>query len=58
MVEVRNFFFDDPYLFKCCPDQIIRRCVPDNEIFSVISFCHNEACGGHFSSRKTVGKIL
>ena len=58
MVEVRNFFYDDPYLFKYFPDQIIRRCVPDNEIFSVISLCHNEACGGHFSSRKTVAKIL
>ena len=27
MVEVRNFFYDDPYLFKYYPDQIIRRCV-------------------------------
>ena len=58
MVEVCNFFYDDPYLFKYCPNQIIRRCVPDNEIFSVISFFHNEACGGHFSLRKNVGKIL
>ena len=49
MVEICNFFYDDPYLFKYCPNQIIRRCVPDNEIFSVISFFHYEACGGHFS---------
>ena len=58
MVEICNFFYDDPYLFKYCPNQIIRRCVPDNEIFSVISFFHNEACGCHFSLRKNVGKIL
>ncbi|GMP42144.1 hypothetical protein CsSME_00011978 [Camellia sinensis var. sinensis] len=57
LVEVKNFFLDDPYLFKYCPDQIIR-CVPNNEINSVISFCHCEACGGHFSSKKTVAKIL
>ena len=25
MVEVLNFFYDDPYLFKYCLDQIIRR---------------------------------
>ena len=56
--EVRNFFWDDPYLFKYCPDQIIRRCVPDNEQTSVISFCHSYACGGHFSSKKTAAKIL
>lgn len=24
--EVKRFFFDDPYLFKYCSDQIIRRC--------------------------------
>ena len=56
--EVKNFFWDDPYLFKYCPDQIVRRCVPDNEIQSVISFSHSEACGGHFSSKKTAAKIL
>ncbi|KAL5732629.1 hypothetical protein ACOSP7_031984 [Xanthoceras sorbifolium] len=58
MVEVRSFFWDDPYLFKYCGDQIYRKCVPDNEMHDVISFCHNEACGGHFSVKKTAAKIL
>ncbi|XP_052297471.1 uncharacterized protein LOC127902467 isoform X2 [Citrus sinensis] len=57
-VEVKKFYWDDPYLFKYCPDQIFRRCIPDNEVSSVINFCHSEACGGHFSSRKTTAKIL
>jgi len=56
--EVKNFYWDDPYLFKYCPDQIFRRCISDNEVSSVIKFCHSEACGGHFSSRKTTAKIL
>ncbi|KAL3583078.1 hypothetical protein D5086_017410 [Populus alba] len=56
--EVKNFYWDDLYLFKYCPDQIFRRCIPDNEVSSVIKFCHSEACGGHFSSRKTIAKIL
>jgi len=47
--EVKNFYWDDPYLFKYCPDQIFRRCIPDNEISSVIKFYHFEVCGGHFS---------
>ncbi|XP_073034719.1 uncharacterized protein [Primulina eburnea] len=46
--EVKNFYWDDPYLFKYCPDQIFRRCIPDNEV----------TCGGHFSSKKTAAKIL
>ncbi|XP_074373766.1 uncharacterized protein LOC141714128 [Apium graveolens] len=29
--QVKYFFWDDPYLFKYCPDQIIRRCVPNHE---------------------------
>ena len=57
-VDVRNFYWDDPYLFKYCPDQILRRCIPDNETLSVIKFCHSEACGGHFSVKKTAAKIL
>jgi hypothetical protein len=57
-VEVRNFYWDDPYLFKYCPDQILRRCIPDNETLSVIKFCHKEACGGHFFVQKTTAKIL
>ena len=56
--EVRNFFWEDPYVFKYCKDQIIRRCIPAQESRQVITFCHSEACGGHFSSRKTAAKIL
>jgi hypothetical protein len=58
LVEVRNFYWDDSNLFKYCPDQIIRRCVPNDEVISVLKFCHSEACGGHFSIKKTAAKIL
>jgi hypothetical protein len=34
--EVKNFYWDDPNLFKYCPDQIFQRCIPDNEVSSVI----------------------
>jgi len=47
--EVRNFYWDDPNLFKHCPDQIFQRCIADNEVSSVIKFCHFEACGSHLS---------
>ncbi|XP_052197344.1 uncharacterized protein LOC127804512 [Diospyros lotus] len=29
--KVVTFFWDDPYLFKYCPEQIIRRCIPNHE---------------------------
>jgi len=56
--NLKNFYWDDPYLFKYCPDQIFRRSIPDNKVSSVINFCHSKACGGHFSSTKTIAKIL
>jgi hypothetical protein len=56
--KVKTFLWDDPYLFKYCPDQIIRRCIPEFDQTDVISFCHDHACGGHFSANKTAAKIL
>jgi hypothetical protein len=56
--RVKTFFWDDPYLFKYCPDQITRRCIPEFGQSNVISFCHDHACGGHFSAKKTAAKIL
>ena len=56
--QAKFFYWDDPDLFKHCPDQIIRRCVPESEFQSIITFCHSHACGGHFGAKKTAHKIL
>ena len=58
LTDIKKYYFDDPYLFKYCPDQITRRCVPNDEQIRILTFFHSEACGGHFSARKTVDKIL
>nr|GEX95175.1 reverse transcriptase domain-containing protein [Tanacetum cinerariifolium] len=34
--DVRHYFWDDPYLFKTCPDQIIRRCVVGQEAIDIL----------------------
>jgi len=49
---MNNFYWDDPYLLKYCPDQIFQGCIPDNEVSGVIKSCHSEACGGHFLLKK------
>ena len=36
----------------------MRRCVSNDDQIGVLTFCHSEACGGHFSVRKTADKIL
>ena len=55
---VKFFVWDDPYLFKYCSKQNFRRCVPNHETRSVLSFCHDQACGGHFSGKKTAAEVL
>ena len=32
--DVQNLYWDDPYLFKYCPDQIFQRYIPNNEVSS------------------------
>ena len=58
LANIKKYYFDDPYLFKYCPDRLMRRCVPNDEQIGILTFCHSEACGGHFSARKTTDKIL
>ena len=36
----------------------MRRCILEDEATIVLNFCHNDACGGHFSMKKTAAKIL
>ncbi|KAL2228950.1 UNVERIFIED_CONTAM: Retrovirus-related Pol polyprotein from transposon 17.6 [Sesamum indicum] len=46
--DAKYYVWDDPYLWKYCSDQIIRRCVPESEVTSILEFCHSHACGGAF----------
>ncbi|CAN6465456.1 unnamed protein product [Victoria cruziana] len=56
--QVRYFHWDEPDLFRYCADQVFRRCVPEEEFQSILSFCHAKACGGHYSGKKTAAKVL
>ncbi|RVW35645.1 putative mitochondrial protein [Vitis vinifera] len=40
------------------PNQIIRKCVPEDEQQGILNHCHENACGGHFASQKTAMKVL
>ena len=42
---VKFFVWYDPYLLKYYSDEVFRRCIPDQEMRSVISFCHDQVCG-------------
>ncbi|XP_027337828.1 uncharacterized protein LOC113851515 [Abrus precatorius] len=56
--DAKHYVWDDPYLWKFCNDQVIRRCVPDEEIPSILQFCHNSVVGGHRGPQRTARKVL
>nr|GEV73388.1 hypothetical protein [Tanacetum cinerariifolium] len=56
--DVKHYFWDDPYLFKICADQVIRRCVYGQKAVDILMACHNGHTGGHHGANFTVKKSL
>ncbi|RDY08462.1 gag-pol, partial [Mucuna pruriens] len=56
--DAKYYIWDDSYLWQRGGDQVIRRCIPDSEISSVLHFCHAVAGGGHHGSTQTARKVL
>lgn len=56
--DAKHYIWDDPYLWTHCSDQVIRRCVLETELQSILTFCHSYACGGHFGPKRTTFKVL
>ncbi|RVW11725.1 Retrovirus-related Pol polyprotein from transposon opus [Vitis vinifera] len=38
--KVHAYYWEEPFLFKYCADQIIRKCVPEQEKHGILSHCH------------------
>ncbi|GJV44224.1 reverse transcriptase domain-containing protein [Tanacetum coccineum] len=56
--DVKHYFWDDPFLFKICADQVIRRCVHGKEAFDILEACHNGPTGGHHGANLTAKKVF
>ncbi|KAK9042651.1 hypothetical protein V6N11_017718 [Hibiscus sabdariffa] len=54
--DARYYFWDEPYLFKQCADQLLWRCVPEEEQKDILFHCHTSTCGGHFGGARTAAK--
>ncbi|GJS74522.1 putative nucleotidyltransferase, ribonuclease H [Tanacetum coccineum] len=55
--QVKNYFWDEPYAFKICSNNVIRRCVARNEIFEILAHCYSGPTGGHHSASITGRKV-
>nr|GFC88582.1 reverse transcriptase domain-containing protein [Tanacetum cinerariifolium] len=56
--DVRHYFWDDPYLFRTCADQIIRRCVAGKEAIDILNACHSGPTRGHYGANYTAKKVF
>nr|GFA31194.1 reverse transcriptase domain-containing protein [Tanacetum cinerariifolium] len=56
--DVKHYFWDGPYLFKICADQVIRRCVSGQEAIDILKAFHSGPTGGHHRLNYTARKVF
>ena len=56
--HLKHYYWEEPILYRNCADQVIRRCVPEDEMHSILDHCHSLPCGGHFGGQRIAAKVL
>nr|GFA31812.1 reverse transcriptase domain-containing protein [Tanacetum cinerariifolium] len=56
--DARHYYWDNPYLFRTCLDQIIRHCVAGKEAIDILNDCHSGPTGGHYGANYTAKKVF
>ncbi|EOX99579.1 Uncharacterized protein TCM_008289 [Theobroma cacao] len=56
--DVKYYMWDEPFLYKHCRDQIIRKCVPEKQFENTLHHCHSSDHGRHYEGRRTTAKVL
>ncbi|XP_024028191.1 LOW QUALITY PROTEIN: uncharacterized protein LOC112093618 [Morus notabilis] len=51
-------WYADVVNYLQCAGQILRRCVPEEEMESILHQCHSSPYGGHYGGIRTTSKIL
>ncbi|GKA66370.1 reverse transcriptase domain-containing protein [Tanacetum coccineum] len=56
--DVKHYFWDNPFLFKTCANQVIRRCVSGQEAIDILTACHSGPIRGHYGANYTAKKVF
>ncbi|XP_070023444.1 uncharacterized protein [Nicotiana sylvestris] len=56
--DYRMYYWDEPYLFRICVDNMIRRCIPEIDQSSILQACHSSPYGDHFGGVRIAAKVL
>lgn len=57
-VNIRHFAVIGHKLFRRGANDLLRRCVSEVEVPSILAACHDSECGRHSSGQLTEQKIL
>ncbi|GJY72045.1 reverse transcriptase domain-containing protein [Tanacetum coccineum] len=57
-LELKHYFWDESYLFKARPDDMIRRCVYSSETRNILDECHHGPTRGHYGPSITAKKVF
>ncbi|GKB06992.1 reverse transcriptase domain-containing protein [Tanacetum coccineum] len=52
-----TYFWEEPYAFKLCADNIMRRCVAGSKTLEILAHYHSRPTGGHHSANVTAKKV-
>nr|GEX65142.1 reverse transcriptase domain-containing protein [Tanacetum cinerariifolium] len=56
--DAKHYFWDDPYLFRVCTDQIIRQYMHGQEAIDILKACHEGPIRGHHGANLTAKKVF
>nr|XP_009768428.1 PREDICTED: uncharacterized protein LOC104219438 [Nicotiana sylvestris] len=56
--DCRQCYWEEPFLFRVCANNIIRRCVPEEQIMPILKACDDSPVGGHHGGNRMVAKVL
>lgn len=55
---VKRFIWDEHYLLLRSIDQILKRCIPYEEVEDILKQCHSSEYVGHFGGNRIAVKLL
>ena len=56
--HLKHYYWEEPILYRHYADQVIRRCVPEDEMVIILNHYHTLPCRGHFRGQRIAAKVL
>src|SRR3954462_10777639 len=56
--QLKYYYWEDPYLYKRCADQMLRTCAMEKETEGILMHCHTLQAGGHHGRNRTGANVL